>query len=792
MYRLRLFGGLALEENAGVHTGKAAQRRRLAVLALLETAPRRTLTRDKLIALLWADEDAEHARHRLSVVLHELRKVLGDDAIRSLGDDISLDPEALKSDVAEFSTALAAGELERATSLYDGPFLDGVFLSGAPEFEHWVDSERDRWERSYRSALERLAEEAEGRSEWSAAADVWRKLTMADRLNSRIAVRYMNALAYAGEGAAALQFAHVHELLLREELGAEPPAELRAAIERVEQGTLQAQLMRAPSPLTPPAPQPAERAELTPAAPPPPAQPAPRSHARLRRGQRSVAIRSVVITLAALLIAGFIVRRFGGNSSAKTGADRGTVVAVLPFVNLSDNDSNQHLSDGLTEEMISALGRVPGLVVPSRTTMFAYKERRVAARTAARELSADYMMEGSVRRAGDQLRITVRVLNSNGMQVWTRDYDRTMEGIFTVQQEITGAAVDALQSRLDQQLARPALRYTTRDPEAYDLYLQGRAAWYSRSPDGLMSALRYFKQAVARDSTYALAYSGIADVYNMFGAYHYSVVPPREAYPQARAAAARALQLDPELAEAHAALGSYLYNYEWKWAEAERELRRAIALNPGYSMAHHWLELVLLISGQSAEALEVIRAAREQDPRSPLISSALAHHYYYIREFSEARREFQHALDLDSTFLVARLGLGMTYMAIGEHEQALAQVSAARRIAGEVPVTQAVLAYTLASSGREQEARALLADLERKQREGYIGAHFFALVYLALGDEERALAALEAALAERSGAMLYLLLEPPLEVLYDQPRFQALVQRVHGRNPPTLPAGRKG
>ena len=774
MFRLRLFGGLALEDNGVVHAGKAAQRRRLAVLALLEVAPRRTLTRDKLIALLWGDQDAEHARHRLSVMLHELRKVVGDDGIRSVGDDVSLNAALVGSDVADFQLAFENGDFERAVALHEGAFLDGVYLDDAPEFERWVDSERERLERNYRTALERLAEQHEARGNWQAAAEAWRQLAAADSYNSRVAAHCVLALANAGERPSALQFARAHESLIREDLQTEPNAEFRAALEAIN---------HVPEPPAARLPGPAARA-ATPAlgSNTPSAKPAPKRKGwRLRRSQRRVVLGSLGVALATFVVAPLITKRLGPTSETTQEIDRAVVVGVLPFANVSDDRSNEHLSDGLTEEMISALGKLPRLNVPSRTTVFAYKTRNVDARTAARELSADYLMEGSVRRAGGQLRITVRVLDNDGKAVWTDTYDRSMEGIFEVQREIAAAAVGALQERLHQQLPAPTLKYTTRDPEAYDLYLRGRSAWYSRSPDRLQSALGFFRQAVQRDSTYAHAYAGIADVYNMMGAYDYGLMRPANAYPQAQAAAVRALGLDPQLAEARAALGNYLYNYEWKWADAERELRLALTHNPGYTMARHWLELVLLISGKDAEALEVIRGARAQDPRSPLISSALARHYYYRREYDKSLREFQHALALDPSFLVARLGLGMTYTAAGRHGEAIEQLNAAIKLTGaDVPVSRAVLAHALASAGQRQEASALLRTLESDARRRYVAPHFLALVHVALGNEEGALRALEAAFQERSGAMLYLTLEPALQPLHDQPRFQALVRRVHG------------
>lgn len=784
MFRLRLFGGLTLEDDSGVHTGKASQRRRLAVLALLATAPRRTLTRDKLLGLLWSDEDADQARHRLSVLLHELRKALGEDAIRSVGDDVTLDHEAVGSDVADFTAAISSGEYSRAVDLYDGPFLDGVYLSGAPEFERWIDSERDRWDRAYKQALERLAESQEARGEWRGAVETWRKLTTADRYNTRVALRCMTALARAGDSSGAIQFARVHELLVKEEMGVAPGAELQRLVDQIERGEVAA-VAPTPAPTVPvaqlvatPVVAPQESAVVPAAQALRPREKPARTHLRFRRSQRSTAFLSgafVVIAFIAIVAIDW--------PPPPPPPSESVVLGMLPLANTSDNDANEYFSDGLTEEILYALSVVDGLRVPSRTSVFANKGRQVTLRQAASEFGASHIIDGSVRRAGADLRVTVSLYDGKSeLQVWTETYDRDMNDIFRVQKEIAQDVMKALRTRLGLQLKVRERKYTTRDPEAYDLYLRARAAWYSRAPNRLQLALRYFNEAIERDSTYALAYSGIADVYNMFGAYNYGLAPPGKAYPSARAAAEKALELDPQLPEAHAALGNYLYNYEWKWEEAEEELRTALLVNPGYSMARHWLELVLLISGKKEEALNVIRNAREQDPRSPLISSALAHHYYYRREFGKAIQEYKHSIELDSTFIVARLGLGMSYTAAGDHVRAIEQLRIADKLVGpHSPVAVSVLGYALGTAGQVEEARQILAKLQAEAKSKYIAPHFFALLHIGLRDYESTLSALEAAYAERSGVLLYIPFEPPLDPLRNNPRFKALVEKVHGR-----------
>ncbi|MBW3630863.1 MAG: winged helix-turn-helix domain-containing protein, partial [Gemmatimonadetes bacterium] len=363
MFTLRLLGGLLLGNEAGPLTGRAAQKRRLALLSVLAMAPTRVLSRDKLIGLLWPESDTEQARHLLSVALYELRKALGEDLVLSRGDDVALG-DGLRTDVRSFEEALAEGALERAVELYAGPFLDGFYLSDAPEFERWVDSERDRLARRYQGALEKLAEERTASGDLRGAADAWRKLATVDPFNSRIACGLMEALAAAGDRAGALQHARTHEALLREEFGVEADPEIAALTTRLrEEPPAESRRPRAATP--------AESAD----------------------GVDPV-------------------------SAAPS-------IAVLPFADVSPARDNQYFSDGLTEEILNALSRVPGLRVAGRTSTFALRDRGLDVRGVGDALRVRTVLEGSVRKAGDRLRITTSLVDvASGYTLWGETYDR--------------------------------------------------------------------------------------------------------------------------------------------------------------------------------------------------------------------------------------------------------------------------------------------------------------------------------------------------------------------------------
>jgi DNA-binding SARP family transcriptional activator/TolB-like protein/Tfp pilus assembly protein PilF len=790
MYHLTLFGGLRIEGEHGPLPGRASQRRRLALLALLASPPGHRIARDKLTAHLWPDTTDERARRNLSSALYDLRTELGEHVVLVSGDELTLNTAVVPSDVARFADALEAGDLEAASAAYAGPFLDGFFIDNAEEFERWAEAERQRYAHDYREALLGLAERHTAAGNRHAAAEAWHRLSVADPYSARIAVGYMNALEATGDRGGALQFARVHAALLREELGAMPSPEVMAVAERLRDAPTPAAIesIAQASTAEPSEPEPvgsgggsddgaAPTDEVASApVPPSPVLGAPPA-ARRRRAQWIVRGAAVV---GALAIAGTALVARAVTNRAATDADApepGIGVAVMPFQNLGGS-LDVDFGAGLTEEIISGLGKVGALRIPSRTTMILYQDRGAPPRVVGEELGVDYLVEGTVRSEANRLRITASLVDTRtGSQLWGDQYDRLMTSVFDAQEEIAQAVVRSVAPQLAGTVG-PLVESTTRDPQAYRLYMRGRAHWYRRGTADLSSALAFFTQAIQIDPDYALAYSAMADVYNLLGAYDYGMAPPAEIFPAAREAAERALALNPELAEAHAALANVLFNYDWDPDAAEQRYRRAIRLNPGYGMARHWLSLLLAAGGRHDEALREIHAARDLDPGSPVLSSSLARHHYFLGAYEQAIEEFHHAIDLDPYHVLAYLGAGLAWVQLEEYDRALAEYQRAADIIGTPHATTlALMGHAEGLAGRRDRAAAIGRQLAELRAAGtYVAPHYLAIVSVGVGDFRSALDRLEESLAERSPAILYARIDPVVDPLRSESRFQAILR----------------
>jgi len=702
MAYLRVLGGLSIESDADrALTGRAAQRRRLALVALLARAPSLCLSRDKLIGYLWPEQNEEQARHRLSVAVYDLRKALGENALVSQGEDLCLDSEVVCSDLAAFEEALGRQDYDRAVELYAGPFLDGVYLSDAPEFERWVEEVREFCAREYRQALEDLAERREDSGDLAGAIEAWRRVAAADAYNSRIALRLMQVLHAAGNRAAALQHAQDHARLLLQEFGAEPDPGIAEFAERLraEPAAVAGQGDRAPHAAAEmgttratdepdarqilherPAGQAEDRAQI---------RTAPKITRRWPRS-KTAAVAAVVVVAAAI-----------GIMMSRAERRPGPSIAVLPFRNMSPDGTGEHISDGLTEEIINALSKLDGLNVSARTSAFAFKNKEADVREVAQQLDVETVLEGSVRSDGGYLVVTAQLINAEtGYHLWSDRYERQLRDVFTVQEGIAQAVVNALRPQLLRQSDDRLVRHSTRDFEAYLLYLQGRYHWYQRTPEGFENAIIYLDSAIARDPEYAMAYAGRSDVYSLLGAYEYGLAPPADAYPKARADAEAALRLDPDLADAYAALANTMFWYEWNWEGAEREYRNAIQLNPGFEPAHHWLSLLLIATGREEEAFAAIKHAQELSPPSLVMTSALGRHFYFTRAYDRAIQEYRRALERDSTFVIARLGLGLALLEIGKPEAAISHYQRALQLRPDFAYPHNNLGLILVSQGK--------------------------------------------------------------------------------------------
>lgn len=449
-------------------------------------------------------------------------------------------------------------------------------------------------------------------------------------------------------------------------------------------------------------------------------------------------------------------------------------VAVLPFVNQGGEEDDEFFSDGLTEDLIHLLGSVEGLHVVARTTAYAFKDTSEDVRAIGRRLNIGAVLEGSVRRAGNRLRVTTRLIKTaDGYQLWSERFDRTLDDVFAVQDEIAQATVRALESRL---LGRSAAS-AARNREAHELYLRGRRAWNLRTEEGLKASVEYLKSAIGVDPNYALAHAALADSYATLGVY--GVQAAHEVMPLAEHAAERALQIEPDLAEALTALGCVKACYRWEWNQAEALFRRAIAARPGYATAHQWLAMNVLAPGRRfAEARAALADALRYDPLNPSIrvSQGLVEHF--AGDSAAAVETYRRAIEADPGFGMARYFLGRALSAMGRHAEAVAAFGRAAELAGSSPDLAGALGYSLARLARREAALEKLAELEARSRERYVSPVLTALVAIGLGDRERALADLERAADQRSIQLIWVALRPSFAVLRDEPRFRAVLERT--------------
>jgi serine/threonine-protein kinase len=452
-------------------------------------------------------------------------------------------------------------------------------------------------------------------------------------------------------------------------------------------------------------------------------------------------------------------------------------VAVLPFVNASPDPENEYLSDGITDELIDALAKIDGLRVSSRTSVFALKGKPLDVRAVGALLGAAVVIEGTVRKAGQRLRITAQLTSTDdGRLLWSQRYDRKLVDVFAIQDEIAGTIVGTLRATSFADLAEPVPKRYTDNLAAYGLYLKGRYAWNKRSQEGVIEGIRYFEQAIAEDPNYALAYTGLADSYALH--VDYSSVPVTEWFERAKGYARKALALDESLAEAHASLAWSLFIYDWDWEGAGREFRRAIELHPQYATAHQWFAFLLASQGKHEEALLEGHTALELDAGSVSIRRGMGWLYYYARRYDQARYHLQRAIEMNPTAVESRRILALTLAHQGQLHEAERVLRDALALPAAGAYTMAELGWVLARAGHRAEAEDLLRQLEARAREGYVSPVPFATLHLALGDVERSLDCAERAYAERRGWLAYFAVNPILDPLRDEPRFRALVRKM--------------
>jgi serine/threonine-protein kinase len=476
-------------------------------------------------------------------------------------------------------------------------------------------------------------------------------------------------------------------------------------------------------------------------------------------------------------------------SFARTG--RAAAVAVLPFVNLSADPENEFFSDGMTEELISALARINGLRVASRTSVFACKGKDLDIGEIAHRLKVGAIVEGSVRRSGTRLRVTAQLINAaDGYQLWSESYDRKLSDIFEVQDELSRAIVATLRPKLQPNDAGTLVVPATTNLDAYTAYLKGRFFWNKRTPDAMQKGIEYFEQALQADPEYAPAHAGLADAYHILGVY--GVLEGSVAYPKARAAARRALQIDPLMAEAHVSAAYVAFAYDWSWLEAERAFRRALELNPGYAPAHHWLAWLLVVLGRHGEAAGEARAAAELEPLSPLINARVGHILTLAGLPDEGVAASRRALELDPGYVFAYETLALGYIRQRRYDEALATLTQGSRLPAST--TPFMVPWVLALNEAFTEARRALealhlGDSASAGPPGYADM-WVAGAYAELGETDAAFRLVERSIMERRYSALMLNVDQAFDKLRPDPRFPLLVARVGLTLP--IPASTRG
>jgi TolB-like protein/DNA-binding winged helix-turn-helix (wHTH) protein/Tfp pilus assembly protein PilF len=487
--------------------------------------------------------------------------------------------------------------------------------------------------------------------------------------------------------------------------------------------------------------------------------------------------RWIIVALALVIIVSlsiFSVWRFRSRPPAPAGIRS---IAVLPLDNLSGDDSQNYFADGMTDELITDLAQISALRVISRTSVMVYKGARKPLPQIARELNVDAVVEGSVLRSGEQVRITAQLIEaSTDKPLWSQSYEGELRDTLVLQNRVASAIADQIRINLTPREQAALKNVKALNPEAYESYLKGRYFWNKRTADGLKAALAYFNQAIEEDPKYAQAYSGLADTYALLGDWQYGVMSFKEALPKAKAAAIKALELDNSLSEAHTSLGYSLRAFDWDFDSAGKEFQRAIELNPGYATAHHWNAMSLGLLGRPKEALVEMRKAENLDPLSLIINADLAEFLLLTHSYDESVEQGRKIVEMDSTFAIGHKQLGDAYLLKQMDKEAVAELQKAVRLSGGSPICVADLARAYVASGKVNEAMKLLSDLKKSSNASFTNAPQIAMIYASAGDNDQALHWLERAYEERFNPSI--LLRSGFDPLRSDPRFEELMRRI--------------
>ncbi|HEU4693150.1 MAG TPA: winged helix-turn-helix domain-containing protein [Vicinamibacterales bacterium] len=462
-------------------------------------------------------------------------------------------------------------------------------------------------------------------------------------------------------------------------------------------------------------------------------------------------------------------------SSAPAAAPSENSIAVMPFSDMSAARDHEFFCEGMSEEIINALGRVPELRVASYTSSLRFKGKASDTQTIGRELLVTWLLEGSVRKSGDMVRIAVQLVRAaDGFSAWSGRFDRMLDDIFSVQDDIAGMIAQTLTQRVAK-TAGPLVTSKTSKNEAYSLYLEGRYLWNKRPGDVVWQALDRFERAVAIDADFAPAHAALAGVYGTLGAWEFGVLPPAEALAKAKAAAKRALELDPQLAAGHTAVAYATLHFDWNAERACRQFDQAIALNPAWVDAHHWHSHALCAAGRFSESLDACHQIVELDPLNPLMHAHVAWHHYMARSYAHALTQAEQVVRMEPGFHWGYFFAGWALERLDRRTEAIETLKNAVRCSSNNPVMLAGLGHALAASQERKEALKIARELDRLRGDKGLFAYEIGVIHAALGEDEKAFSWLTRAVQERSGWIAYLRVDPRLDRLHDDPMFNDLL-----------------
>jgi TolB-like protein/DNA-binding winged helix-turn-helix (wHTH) protein/Flp pilus assembly protein TadD len=452
-------------------------------------------------------------------------------------------------------------------------------------------------------------------------------------------------------------------------------------------------------------------------------------------------------------------------------------LAVLPLENLSGDASQDYFAEGMTDDLITQLGQISALRVISRTSVMTYKSVRKTMSEVARELNVEAVVEGTVLRSGDRVRISAQLIQVPAdKQLWAQIYEGDLSDTLALQNRVARAIVEQIEATLNQQERAALEKSNTVNPDAYEAYLKGRYFWNKRTGEGLQKAMDYFNRAIDKDPNYPQAYVGLADTYALAGDWEYGILSAQDAFSRAKAAATHALKLDDNLGEAHTSLAFAFDLYDWDWEAAENHYKRAIALNPGYATAHHWYAWHLMVMGRTAEGIAELRKAQSLDPLSLIISADLADALCIAHRYEESVQQSRKTLDMDPNFAVAHYQLGQAFQQMHMQSASIAELQKAVELSRGNTAFESNLAYAYAVSGRKEEAIRIAKDLESEQGRSSVADSNIAMIYVGLGNNDQAMIWLNKAYQARFNPSI--LLRPAFDPLRSNPGFQNLLSRI--------------